>query len=134
LSGGELAALLGDLPLTAYSDYQPAISAALLAAAAAAPSDGAEFSRQMVRVCGQPVTALWCSSGTTGAPKALPECELVVQEQEKVGGRCCRCWIYVSLLLTSIGQQYCAARFACLWHYVQTHARQRCVSSTSLLP
>ena len=83
LSGGELAALLGDLPLTVYSDHQPAILAAL--SAAAGPSDGAEFSRQMARVCGQPVTALWCSSGTTGAPKALPECELVVQEQEKVG-------------------------------------------------
>ena len=83
LSAGELAELLGDLPLTVYSDYQPAISAAL--SAAAESPDGTEFSRQMARVCGQPVTALLCSSGTTGAPKALPECELVVQEQEKVG-------------------------------------------------
>lgn len=111
-AAGAVASALDQLPLTTYGDYQPAIEAALAAAAA---GNAEELQRRLDRMCGQPVTSecarvghrdrlqfptaassqppacviylsdagFWVTSGTTGKSKVLPVTAAVQQEHEK---------------------------------------------------
>jgi hypothetical protein len=67
--------LLCKLPLTTYEDYLPAVQAVLAAGREYSPADAGSQQRweaACAELSGPPITALWCTSGTTGGLKLVP--------------------------------------------------------------